>query len=273
MFNFRSDRGRQLTEVFASDDFGGVANFELIPGVKMVTMTEYKEGLPVTVLYEHEMLRDTLAEWLSKKGLTQYHTAETEKYPHVTFFFNGRREEPWPGESRKMIASPKVKTYDLRPEMSANALTVATLERLEKYDDDFVLVNFANADLVGHSGNLEATIKAVEVVDRCVGMLVEKMVEKGGAVIVTADHGNCERMVDEVTGEAQTSHTVGPVPLWVMSREYYFDLVTYGKLADVAPTVLDLLGIGKPEVMTGESLIRGVRMRVANSKINDKIGL
>jgi len=254
-YNFRSDRMRQIVEAFVSKDFAGASYFDFVPDVDVVTFTEYIEGLPVRILFPVELPKNTLAEWISKHGLKQYHSAETEKYPHVTFFFNGRVEEPWPGEDRRIIPSPKVATYDLKPEMSAYELTAATLERLETHDDDFILINFANPDMVGHTGSLEAAIKAVETVDECVGRLVEKVLQKGGVAIVTADHGNCERMIDLVTGEPHTYHTVGPVSLFVIGKGYY-ELHNYGILADVAPTVLDLMGLAKPPEMTGRSLIK-----------------
>jgi 2,3-bisphosphoglycerate-independent phosphoglycerate mutase len=254
-YNFRSDRMRQIVEACVSKDFDGVSNFDFVDDLDVVTFTEYIEGLPVKVLFPVELPKNTLAEWISKHGLKQYHSAETEKYPHVTFFFNGRVEEAWPGEDRKIIPSPKVATYDLKPEMSAAELTAATLERLENKNDDFILINFANPDMVGHTGSLEAAIKAVEFVDECVGKLVEKVLLKGGVAIVTADHGNCERMIDLVTGEPHTYHTVGPVSLFVIGKGYY-ELHNYGILADVAPTVLDLMGLAKPTEMTGRSLIK-----------------
>lgn len=254
-YNFRADRMRQIVQACVLDDFEGASHFEHIDDLDAVTFTEYMEGLPVTVLFPVENPANTLAEWLSKHDRKQYHSAETEKYPHVTFFFNGRIEEPWPGEDRKIVPSPKVATYDLQPEMSAPELTAATLERLDSHDDDFMLINFANPDMVGHTGSLEAAIKAVETVDACANQLVEKVLEKGGVAIVTADHGNCERMIDLATGDPHTYHTVGPVSLFVIGEGYY-ELHNYGILADVAPTVLDLIGLEKPPEMTGQSLIR-----------------
>lgn len=254
LYNFRADRMRQLAQALTLKDFEGASAFDFVDGIKVLTITQYIAGLPADVLFPPEYLTNTLAEVISKAGMTQYHSAETEKYPHVTFFFNGRREEVFEGESRQIIPSPKVATYDLKPEMSAYELTEATLKRLDEYDDDFLLVNFANPDMVGHTGVLEAGVKAVETVDECVGRLVERVLAKDGAVIVTADHGNCERMVNEISGEAHTYHTVGPVNLFVIANEYYGQ-VTRGKLADVAPTVLELLGLEQPVEMTGQSLI------------------
>lgn len=253
-YNFRADRMRQLTQAMTLKDFEGADQFNFVSDLHVLTMTQYIEGLPVQILFPPLYLNNTLAEVISKAGKTQYHSAETEKYPHVTFFFNGRREEPWTGESRQIIPSPKVATYDLKPEMSAYELADATLKRMEEHDDDFILINFANPDMVGHTGVLSAAIKAVEAVDECAGKLVNKALEKGGVAIVTADHGNCERMINEITDEAHTYHTVGPVNLFVIGNDYH-GLVTRGKLADIAPTVLELMGLDQPEDMTGKSLI------------------
>ncbi|MYD11300.1 MAG: 2,3-bisphosphoglycerate-independent phosphoglycerate mutase [Chloroflexi bacterium] len=258
-FNFRADRMRQLTQVFVKRDVAAAADIQPIADLRLITMTEYMAGLTEDVLFPVELLRNTLAETLSRAGLTQYHTAETEKYPHVTFFFNGRNEAPFPGETRHIVPSPQVATYDLQPAMSARELTEATLKRLLTHDDDFLLVNFANPDMVGHTGSLSAAIEAVSVVDACAGQLVEAVVKQGGVAIVTADHGNCERMVDAVTGEPHTYHTVGPVSLFVIDADNRYDLRSWGRLADVAPTVLDLLGVDQPPVMTGRSLVRAAR--------------
>jgi len=253
-YNFRADRMRQIVKAFTMKGLDGFSESDHIDGLEIITFTEYEEGLPVEILFGKETLVNTLAEVISNHGLKQYHSAETEKYPHVTFFFNGRREDPFPGEDRGLIPSPKVATYDLKPEMSAYELTEATLERLKTHDDDFILINFANPDMVGHTGSLEAAIKAVETVDGCAARLVEAVMAKGGAVIVTADHGNCERMIEEMTGEAHTYHTTNPVSLFVIEPEYTL-LHPRGKLADVAPTVLDLMGIPQPPEMTGRTLI------------------
>ena len=257
--NFRADRMRQLSQALVKRDFAGAEIFQPIADLRLITMTEYLDGLTPQVLFPVELLSNTLAETLSKAGKTQYHTAETEKYPHVTYFFNGRNEAPFPGESRLIVPSPKVATYDLKPEMSAPTLTEETLKRLQSHDDDFVLVNFANPDMVGHTGSLPAAIAAVATVDACAGNLVDAALSKGGVAIVTADHGNCERMIDPITGAPHTYHTVGPVSLFVIDAENRYDLRTWGRLADVAPTVLDLLGIAQPPEMTGASLIRARR--------------
>ena len=250
---------RQLTQAHVKRDFAGAEHFQTVADLRLVTMTEVMAGLTDDILFPVELLRNTLAETLSAAGKTQYHTAETEKYPHVTFFFNGRNEAPFLGETRVIVPSPTVATYDLQPEMSATELTAETLKRLDSQDDDFLLVNFANPDMVGHTGSLAAAIKAVENADACAGELVEAIVRKGGTAIVTADHGNCERMFDAVTGAPHTYHTVGPVPLFVIGGETYYDLHSWGRLADVAPTVLDLLGVLQPAEMTGRSLIRAAR--------------
>lgn len=252
-YNFRADRMRQIVQAFALPEvpgFGGA----YINGLHIVTYTEYLENLPVSIVFGKESLKNTLAEVLSTHGLRQYHSAETEKYPHVTFFFNGRNETPFPGEDRRIIPSPKVATYDLQPEMSALELTQATLERIDTGIDDFILVNFANPDMVGHTGVLSAAVKAVETVDACAAQLVQAWTAKGGIAIVTADHGNCERMVEELTGEAHTYHTTNPVSLFVIGGDY-MKLRPRGILADVAPTVLDLMGVPQPQEMTGRTLI------------------
>jgi len=254
-YNFRADRMRQIAYLFSGVTPDGYEG-DIVDDLHLVTFTSYVDDLKTDgVLFDKDSLENTLAEVLSKAGKKQYHTAETEKYPHVTFFFNGRREEPWQGEDRQIIPSPKVATYDLQPEMSAKELTQATFKRLDEGDDDFLLINFANPDMVGHTGSLEAAITACETVDTCVGQLVEKVTGMGGAVIVTADHGNCDRMVDEITGDPHTYHTTQPVPLFVISGKLFFDLKPFGKLADVAPTVLHLLGLDQPSEMTGVSLV------------------
>ena len=254
LYNFRADRMRQLLLALTGDAPEGAEGFEPPASLKVVTFTQYMDGQAARALFPVEPLRNTLAEWLSSRGLKQYHSAETEKYPHVTFFFNGRREAPWPGEERAIIPSPKVATYDLAPEMSARALTRATLDRLARHDDDFLLVNFANPDMVGHTGSLPAAVAAVECVDDCAGQLVDAALARGGVAVVTADHGNCERMIDLATGNPHTWHTTGPVSLFVIGEGYH-NLRDVGVLADVAPTVLHLLGVEPPPEMTGSSLI------------------
>lgn len=253
-YNFRADRMRQIVRGFAIPGHEGFSEEDFIPDLDLISFTEYADDLSLAVLFGKDTLDNTLAEVLSRHGLKQYHSAETEKYPHVTYFFNGRREEPYPGEDRQIIPSPKVATYDLKPEMSAEELTEATLERLRTHDDDFILINYANPDMVGHTGSLEAAIRAAAFVDHCAGRLVEAVLARGGVVIVTADHGNCERMIEEATGQPHTYHTTNPVSLFVIGSGYY-RLFPRGKLADVAPTVLHLLDLPQPEDMTGRSLI------------------
>jgi 2,3-bisphosphoglycerate-independent phosphoglycerate mutase len=254
-YNFRADRMRQLVTAFSYDSVPGFQGSP-VHDLFITTMTVYEDDLPVNVLFGKEILTNTLAEVLSNAGKKQYHSAETEKYPHVTYFFNGRNETMFPGEDRYIVPSPKVATYDLKPEMSAYELTEATLQRLASHDDDFILINFANPDMVGHTGSLEAAVKACEAVDECANRLVEAVNRKGGVALVTADHGNCERMVDEFTGTPHTYHTTNPVSFFVINGTgEYVGLRPRGILADVAPTVLELLGVPQPVEMTGKSLI------------------
>jgi 2,3-bisphosphoglycerate-independent phosphoglycerate mutase len=252
-YNFRADRMRQPVEIFAFEDFGGFER-DYIPDLHLVTMTNYEERFPVDVIFPDVELTNVLAEVVSNADLKQFHAAETEKYAHVTYFFNGGGETPFPGEDRYMQPSPKVATYDLQPEMSAYELTEAVIQRLQSHDDDFILVNYANPDMVGHTGVLEAAVRAVEAVDECAGRLVEAIVQKGGAALVTADHGNCEIMINEKTAEPHTYHTIQPVSFFVICNDPIW-LRPRGILADVAPTVLDLMGIDQPNDMTGRSLV------------------
>ena len=259
-FNFRADRMRQIVRAWSVEAFDDFPTSVSASELSTLTFTQYADDLPTQILFPIEILESTLAETLSKHGLTQYHSAETEKYPHVTYFFNGRNEEVFPGEDRSIIPSPKVATYDLQPEMSAPELTNATLDRIATHDDNFILVNFANPDMVGHTGSLEAATKACETVDASVKQLADAVVAKGGVALVTADHGNSERMIDEVTGTPHTYHTTSLVPFFLIGKDYYM-LRPNGILADVAPTVLDLLEIEKPTTMTGRSLIEGIRLQ------------
>ena len=201
------------------------------------------------------MLKNTFGETVSKHGLTQLRIAETEKYAHVTFFFNGGEEKQYEGEERTLVPSPKVETYDMKPEMSAYEVTDKVIDALEQDKYDVVILNFANTDMVGHTGSLEAAIKAVETVDECVGKIVKVIESKKGNLIITADHGNAEQMIDYKTGEPHTAHTTNPVPIILITDNKELKLKENGKLADLAPTMLDLMGIEKPEEMTGESLI------------------
>jgi 2,3-bisphosphoglycerate-independent phosphoglycerate mutase len=221
-----------------------------------VTLTRYAEDLPAVVAYPPRDVTTPLAAVLAAHGRRQFHTAETEKYPHVTYFFNGGREAPFPGEERRMVPSPRVATYDLQPEMSAGPLTDGLVARIEQGVDDFIIVNYANGDMVGHTGVFAAAVAAVETVDACVGRVVEATLARGGALLVTADHGNADEMVDRVTGAPHTAHTTNPVPFIVVQEGVAGrQLRTGGVLADVAPTVLDLMGLPLAPEMTGRGLI------------------
>ncbi|MFN8440978.1 MAG: 2,3-bisphosphoglycerate-independent phosphoglycerate mutase [Caldilineaceae bacterium] len=253
-FNFRADRMRQIVTALVTPGFSGFDRGTPLKDLNVITMTQYDAELPVQVLFPPHLVTHPVARIISEHGMKQFHAAETEKYPHVTYFFNGGREEPFPGEERQMAASPKVATYDLKPEMSAYELTEIVLKRLAEHDDNFLIVNYANPDMVGHTGVLSAAIKAVETVDECANKLVEAILQKGGAAIVTADHGNAERMIDELTGTPHTYHTTNPVSLFVLC-DSYMPMRPRGILADVSPTILHLLGLPQPEQMTGKSLV------------------
>jgi 2,3-bisphosphoglycerate-independent phosphoglycerate mutase len=260
-FNFRSDRGRELTKAFVLPELPHQAEGKFARGPRLddlvfVTMTEYEAGLPVEVAFPADNVTAPLAKILADRGLRQFHTAETEKYAHVTFFFNGGREKPYPGEDRLLVPSPKVATYDLKPEMSAPELTAEAVRRIESGAYDVVIMNYANADMVGHTGSLEATIKAVEAVDAGVGAGVDAALKAGGAALISADHGNAEQLVEYDTGKPLTSHTTNPVPfLFVVPQWRDVTLRDDGILADIAPTMLQLLHIPRPADMTGHTLI------------------
>lgn len=254
-FNFRADRARQLTyALLGGEDWQEFGRCKIVD-VNYASLMEYDQELKAPHALELPELRNTLSEVVSAAGKKQYHTAETEKYPHVTFFFNAEREKPFEGESREMIQSPQeVATYDEKPEMSAPELTEKTLNRIQGEDDDFILLNFANPDMVGHTGVLEAAIEACEASDKGLGKLVDAILDKGGAAIIIADHGNAEVMLDE-NGGPHTSHTTNPVPCILVGQESYV-LRDDGVLGDVAPTVLQLMGLEKPKEMTGGSLLK-----------------
>jgi len=257
-FNFRSDRAREITRAFTDPEFTG---FQRKPWPQLssyVCMTTYDETFGLPVAFTSQELKNILAEVLGNAGKTQLRIAETEKYAHVTFFFNGGNEVPFPGEDRVLIPSPKeVPTYDLKPEMSAYLVTDELLKRLDEDKYDVVMLNFANADMVGHTGIMEAAVKAVEAVDACVGRLVEKVRSLGGTVLITADHGNAEMMQDE-QGGPHTAHTCDIVPfVLVDDARKDVKLRQGGILADLAPTMLDILGVPQPQEMTGKSLIVG----------------
>lgn len=251
-FNFRADRARQLTRAFVDRDFDA---FERPGGrldIQFVCLTQYDVTIPAPVAFPPQVLQNVLGEVIAGAGLKQLRIAETEKYAHVTFFFNGGVEEPFPGEDRLLIPSPKVATYDQKPSMSAREVTDAVLERLDKYD--FIVLNFANPDMVGHTGDLAAAIAAVETVDECIGRIVQAMAERRAPLLLTADHGNAEEM-REPDGEPHTAHTSNLVPFILVDDRYRGASLREGALEDVAPTVLDILHIQQPAEMAGKSLI------------------
>ena len=253
--NFRPDRARQLTRAFIEDDFKGFER-KIHPKVNFVTMAQYDSTFSSPVAYLPQTIVNGFGEVVSKAGLTQIRTAETEKYAHVTFFFNGGVEDTYPGEIRLLTPSPSVATYDLKPEMSAYEVTDKLLEELQKGETDVVILNFANTDMVGHTGIIEAEIRAVKAVDECLNKIASKVLEMEGMVLVTADHGNGDLMVDPVTKAPYTAHTANPVPFILISDKLKnIKLRNDGKLADLTPTILDILKIEKPAEMTGESLI------------------
>jgi 2,3-bisphosphoglycerate-independent phosphoglycerate mutase len=253
-FNFRADRARQLTRAFVLPDFDGFERPEWPHPLHFVTFGEYESGLPVTaVAFPPTLVETPLAKVVSDAGLRQLHVAETEKYAHVTYFLNGGHEEPFPNEDRVLVPSPKVATYDLQPEMSANGVADETVKGvLAGYP--FVVLNFANPDMVGHTGILDAAVKAVETVDAAIGRIVDAAKQAGTVVVVTADHGNAEEMTDE-QGRPKTAHTTRPVPIIVVGADEVKSLRAEGRLSDVAPTVLELLGLSAPPAMTARSLI------------------
>ncbi len=252
-FNFRPDRAREITRTFVDDDFAG---FERVGGrqkVYYVCFTQYDASMPnVDVAFKPQTLNNTLGEYLAKKGLSQLRIAETEKYAHVTFFFNGGREVMFEGEDRILVNSPKVATYDLQPEMSANEVCDKVCVAIESGKYDVIILNFANCDMVGHTGFFDAAKAAVETVDTCVGRVEESTLKMGGVMLLTADHGNADKMVD-TDGSPFTAHTTNPVPFSVIGKEC--DLREGGKLCDISPTIIKLLGLEQPEEMTGESIV------------------
>jgi len=261
MFNFRSDRGRQIIESLALPEFTGFDRNGYVPPVEVATMTTYEASLPVKVVFPPEDVAQPLARVISEAGKAQFHTAETEKYPHVTFFLNGGREEAFKGEDRRLVPSPKVATYDLQPEMSAPAVCAGVIEAIQSRKYDFIIVNFANCDMVGHTGSIPAAIKATETVDACVAQIVPALLDSQGIALITADHGNAEQMIDPITGGPFTSHTTNPVPVILVTPDNHplrhARLRDAAVLSSVAPTVLDLVGIAAPTSMTQTSIISG----------------
>ncbi|MGI6033367.1 MAG: 2,3-bisphosphoglycerate-independent phosphoglycerate mutase [Coriobacteriales bacterium] len=256
-FNFRPDRARQLTRAFIEPDFDEFDRVH-VPDANFVCMTEYDATFDVPVAFPKTFPENTLADYLAANGLTQYHTAETEKYAHVTFFFNGGVEEPKEGESRKLIASPKVATYDLKPEMSEPEVTETLEQAIQADAADVYIVNYANCDMVGHTGVIEAATQAVEAVDHGLSHVVEAVLAKGGAALVTADHGNADKMLSDDGKSPFTAHTTNRVPFILVSGDKGLGLADTdeGRLADVAPTLVDILGLAKPAQWDGNSLLR-----------------
>jgi 2,3-bisphosphoglycerate-independent phosphoglycerate mutase len=252
-FNFRPDRAREITRTFVDPDFKGFERKKGFFALTYVCMTQYDVTMPnVLVAFHQQSLKNTLGEYISNKGLTQLRIAETEKYAHVTFFFNGGVESSFPGEDRVLIPSPKVATYDLQPEMSANLVTDAVVERISSGKYDVIILNFANCDMVGHTGVFDAAVKAVETVDACVGRMTRAIADMGGVSLITADHGNADKMM-ESDGSPFTAHTTNVVPFIVVG--YDCKLRDTGKLADIAPTMLEIMGVEVPAEMDGVSLI------------------
>lgn len=254
-FNFRPDRARQLTRTFADQDFTGFTRRNGYFPVHFATMTQYDETLPVEVAYRPQLLTNTLGSVFSEAGLHQLRIAETEKYAHVTYFFNGGEEQPLAAEDRVLIPSPKVATYDLQPEMSALAVTARVVNEIQSGKYDLIVLNFANGDMVGHSGRMEAAVRAVKTVDDCIGQVVAAVRDRGGIACITADHGNAEHMSDDITGEPFTAHTTNEVPFILVSEAHRGQSLRHGILADIAPTILALAGLDQPAEMTGCNLI------------------
>jgi 2,3-bisphosphoglycerate-independent phosphoglycerate mutase len=252
--NFRADRARQLTQALTETSFAGFQR-QSVPKIRLVATTEYYEAVNAKVAFEPDVISDTLGEVVAAKGLRQARIAETEKYAHVTFFFSGGRERLFTGEERILIPSPDVATYDLQPEMSADQVTDAIITSLKTGSHELIVVNFANGDMVGHTGDFQAAVTAVETLDRCIARVEDAVLAAGGQALITADHGNCEQMHDHTTEQPHTQHTTRPVPLFYIGHEARHFAASPGVLADIAPTVLDLMQIVKPDAMTGSSLL------------------
>lgn len=254
-FNFRPDRAREITRAICDDKFNDFER-ELKSGLKYVCFTEYDATIPnKSVAFKPQNIKNTLGEYISNLGLSQLRLAETEKYAHVTFFFNGGVEEPYKNEDRVLISSPKVATYDLKPEMSALEVTDVLVEKLLSKEYDLIVINYANPDMVGHTGVLPAAIKAVETIDKCLERVVNTLLEVNGQMFICADHGNCDQLIDYETGEAFTAHTTNPVPFILINYTDGIGLREGGKLADIAPTLLEMMNLKKPDDMTGKSLL------------------
>jgi 2,3-bisphosphoglycerate-independent phosphoglycerate mutase len=262
--NFRADRVREILAALLDPAFSGFARGRLATFAAALGMTEYSTDLNpfLKTLFPPEDLHDTFGEIVSRAGLTQLRIAETEKYAHVTFFFNGGREAEFPGESRIMVPSPRIATYDLQPEMSAPEVTAKLVEAIDQGRFDVIVVNFANTDMVGHTGHIAAAVQAVEAVDRCLGRLADAVTRAGGSLLITADHGNAEMMRDPATGQPHTAHTLNPVPLLLVNPPAGVTGLSDGRLADIAPTLLQLLGMRQPAAMTGRPLLHLATQRV-----------
>ncbi|BAZ32475.1 2,3-bisphosphoglycerate-independent phosphoglycerate mutase [Cylindrospermum sp. NIES-4074] len=278
-FNFRPDRSRQLTQAFVSPKFNGFERQQITP-LSFVTFTQYDPDLPVSVAFAPQNLTNILGEIIANHDLKQFRTAETEKYAHVTYFFNGGLEEPFVGEDRELVSSPMVATYDKEPAMSAVAVTDIAIAAIQKGIYSLVVMNYANPDMVGHTGQIEATVTAIETVDRCLGRLIDSIGKAGGTVIITADHGNAEYMLDE-EGNPWTAHTTNPVPFILVEGEKVkipgygtnVELRNDGKLADIAPTILEILQLPQPPEMTGRSLLKVAEYDLQRTRTPVQVGL
>ncbi len=254
LMNFRADRARQISQAFAEPEFAGFAICNRPKLGAYISLTEYKKSLITHVAFPPSRMKNVFGEYISNQGLKQLRISETEKYAHVTFFFNGGEERAFEGEERILVESPKVKTYDLQPEMSAAELTDKLVDAIASGKFDTIICNYANPDMLGHTGNLKACIKAIETIDDCLARVSEVSIAAGGELLITADHGNAEKMSDETTGQAHTAHTANPVPLLYIGRDA--TISDNGSLSDIAPTMLYLMGLEQPKEMTGHSLLK-----------------
>ncbi|MEI7603961.1 MAG: 2,3-bisphosphoglycerate-independent phosphoglycerate mutase [bacterium] len=257
-FNFREDRATQISKAFAQSEFMEFERAVVPQNIHFVTMTMYDKSINADVAFLPENVVSPLGKVIEEAGLTQLRLAETEKYAHVTYFFDGGKRVLFKGEDRQIISSPKVATYDMMPEMSSYKITDFMIDRLNMNIYDFILMNFANPDMVGHTGNLDAAIKAVEVIDECMDRIYKKVLEMGGALIITGDHGNCEVMIDLQTGMPNTEHTTNPVPFIYVSKDAKPVELQFGRLADIAPTICNLMKLQVPQNMTGRNLLAGI---------------
>jgi len=253
--NFRADRARELTQAFIDPDFQGFERKKWPHLAQFVCLSEYDSRFGLPIAFPSQPLQNIFADCISRANLKQLRIAETEKYAHVTFFFNGGIEQAFPGEERVLIPSPKVATYDLQPQMSAVELTERLIKEIKSDQYDVIICNYANPDMVGHTGNFAATVKAIEIIDQCIGMLIDACEIAGGELLITADHGNAEQMFDYQTNQPHTAHTSDPVPFVYIGRHANI-IKEDGKLSDIAPTMLYLLGLPQPIEMTGSSLLR-----------------